>query len=266
MSFRYLSGVLGWSAIAFIRLLFVPTLPSVWYLNTYKIPSEVDGLTYDGVRVRWQATLVGADDSTLQQVETIYQQAMNQITGIESKAAGLLSVCSIVAAGALVAFTGDRLASTLGLLGLFYVTCAATACAWLLVPKARHVALLEDVLGPSHGYAEMAAATRSMEPVAIRASNLVTSSAYDLRRALIMTLVGLIAFASPLSPHQRAGTPTPSPSSMGSATTVFRASLPADSRHAVAGLEAAHRPGSNGPQEDDLTVGRTSSHYLPCPR
>jgi hypothetical protein len=213
VSLRYLGGILVWSVIAVIRLLVEPSLPSVWYLNSRKIPDEVDGLTFDELCAQWQATLAGAEESIRQQIGTMYQQAMNQIAGIETKATGLLSVCAIVAAGALVACTGNKFVSTLGLLGLFYVTCAATACAWLLVPKARHVALLDDVLGSTHGYAEMAAATRSMEPVAVRASNLVTSSAYDLRRALIVTFIGLVAFASPFSSHRTGGLPTPTPSS-----------------------------------------------------
>lgn len=207
MSLRYLSGVVGWVLLRVLGV-FLPSLPYVWYVNRRKIPDEVDGMTFDQVREEWEARLSLPDEGKRQQIGAFYQQAMSQIAGIESKATGLLSVCSIVAAGALVACTGDRLASTLGLFGLVYVACASIACAWLLVPEPRHVALLPNVLGPTDGYAEMAAATRSMEPVALRASNFVTASAYDLRRGLLVTIMALIAFTSTSSSHAESNSPT----------------------------------------------------------
>jgi hypothetical protein len=119
---------------------------------------------------------------------------MARLTGLENKAVGLLTVISIVAAGGFAACTGQPPAPLLAIVGLGFAASAALACTLTLVPRKRHAVVIDDVLTPSGGYAEMAAAARMIEPVALRTSNLLTGAAYDLMRAfgLVSAALGFL--------------------------------------------------------------------------
>jgi hypothetical protein len=143
--------------------------------------------------MEWSAHFKGDGDaqSSGELAQLAYQQAMDRLTGLESKAVGLLTVAGIVAAGGFAACAARSPAPIFAVAGLAFVACACVGCALILLPRERYALVVDDVLSPTGGFAEMAAAARMTEPAALRASNLLTSATYDLMRSFLLIGVAL---------------------------------------------------------------------------
>lgn len=174
-------------------MILVPAFPWVWWINQERIADLPDGRAYDEHVAIWKDRLndghAGPDRRVLARLA--YQQAMDRLTGLESKAVGLLTVIGIVAAGGFAACSGETPAPAVAIAGLAYASFAGVACAMILVPGPRHALVLDDVLSETAGYAEMAAAARMVEPIAARTSNLLTSATYDLVRSFLLIAAAL---------------------------------------------------------------------------
>jgi len=157
-------------------------------------------------------------------IEVLYQDSMARMANLEAKGVGILQAASIVAAGILVAFTGPNISVVLGAFGLVYVTAAAVACCSVLTPRMRYQLTLNEVASDGGGYPEMAAAIKTMEPVGLRASNLVTSAIYDLIRAMTLALAALVALT--VIGHSTVGNTHPTPTPLPSATSPTPQSSP----------------------------------------
>ena len=178
------------SALRRFLFLIAPTLPWVLWLNFNRISDLPDGKDYEGHLADWAKF---ADERSPERdlAELAYQQAMDRLTGFESKAVGLLTVVGIVAAGGFAACAGRSPAPIVAVAGLGYVASAGLASAVILVPRERRALVIDDLRSPTAGYAELAAAARMTEPIALRASNLLTSATYDLVRSFLITAAAL---------------------------------------------------------------------------
>jgi hypothetical protein len=169
----------------------MPYLPYVLWLNMEKVQTLPDGRGYDAHRAAWTGVFELEEPGRRSLAELAYQQAMDRLIGLETKAVGLLTALGIVAAGGFVACTGTSPAPIFAIAGLAFATSSGLACTLVLLPRRRHALAIGEVLSPTEGYAEMAAATRMIEPVTLRVSNLVTAAVYDLMRSAVLVSVGI---------------------------------------------------------------------------
>jgi hypothetical protein len=179
------------NAVRRLVFLIAPTLPYVLWVNANRISELPDGKDYDEHVADWTKQFGGGGPAERNLAELAYQQAMDRLTGFESKAVGLLTVVGIVAAGGFAACAGRSPAPIVAIAGLGYVASAGLACAFILVPRERRALVMNDLRSPTAGYAELAAAARMTEPLALRASNLLTSATYDLMRSFLITATAL---------------------------------------------------------------------------
>ncbi len=179
------------SVVRRFLFLIAPTLPWVLWLNSNRISDLPDGKDYEGHLADWTSQFADERSPERDLAELAYQQAMDRLTGFESKAVGLLTVVGIVAAGGFAACAGRSPAPIVAIAGLAYVASAGLACAVILVPRERRALVIGDLRSPTAGYAELAAGARMAEPLALRASNLLTSATYDLVRSFLITAAAL---------------------------------------------------------------------------
>jgi hypothetical protein len=183
----------------FVRVLLrtlVPSFPFMLWFNAKKVQSHPDGKDADEHRRDWEETLQNSSGDTNEMIARAYQASTDRIAGLEAKGIGMLQAVAIIAAGAVVALTGNQLSTALALAGLGFVVSAGAACCWIIIPRARWTLTLSDIKGPTKGYAEMATATRMAVPVNIRTANMVTAAVYDAIRALIVIVAALVVFGT----------------------------------------------------------------------
>jgi hypothetical protein len=179
-------------AAKLVWLVAAPSLPETWLMNHRVARRYASQLDYDSIRDSWARKLRSPKGSRRQSVAQVYQASFSRMSGLESKAVGMLQAAALVGAGALAACVGPLPAAILGIVGIVYVITAASACCWVLIPRARHSVVLNDTMSSTDGHAEMATSVKMLEPQGIRVSNMVTSAAYDLIRAVIVTIAALL--------------------------------------------------------------------------
>jgi hypothetical protein len=155
---------------------------------------DLSGQQLADLHATWERRLEGSTDGIGNSLTVVYQQAGARISGFESKAAGLLTIAGIVAAGDLVAITGGGLAPVFAIVSAVYLLSALLACWRIYHPEQRETLLLDDVDSATEGLAEMALAARALEPVALRASNRVTAAVEDTAKAIIWVIVALVFY------------------------------------------------------------------------
>lgn len=172
-----------------MMLFVLPTLPFAAWKNA-KITKTARVDNFDQLTAKWSGDLDEDHRERRDVVAILYQGELARVASLENKAIGLLTASSIVAAGAFASLFSPT-APVAAVVALIYLSSSGVAACWLLTPRMRKALFLRDVKSKTSGFAEMAATTESLGPVATWTSNLVTAAARDLTRGLLATVVAV---------------------------------------------------------------------------